>query len=114
MLHKLTSESATWSVLALASLLLPVVPSTAWAQSVITDNCVGTRGLESCVTMFHNPNPNPHIIYVPAPISEQEIAEQLRRDKRWAERCRPTIKQDAFGVQRYVYAAPGCEFGKLN
>ena len=121
MLHKLPSV-ARW--VGLASLALPVVPSPARSENVIAetvipetviiDNCVGSRGLESCVTTFRKPNPNPHIIRVPAPISEQEIAEQLQRDRRWEERCKPTIRQDDFGVQRYVYAAPGCDFGKLN
>ena len=116
MLNKLPAV-ARW--IALASLALPVVLSPARsenviAETVIIDNCVGSRGLESCVTMFRKPNPNPHIIRVPAPISEQEVAEQLQRDRRWEERCKPTIRQDDFGVQRYVYAAPGCDFGKLN
>jgi hypothetical protein len=118
MLHKLTSGVVAGVVasgaMALASPPFPIVPSPALAETVITDSCVGTRGLESCVTTFRKPSPNPHIIHVPMPISEQDVAEQRQRDKRWEERCRPTITQDRFGVQRYVYAAQGCEFGRLN
>jgi hypothetical protein len=29
-------------------------------------------------------------------------------------RCRPTFRQDKYGMPRYVYAAPGCEFGQLD
>src|SRR3954452_20579075 len=113
-LHKLPSAIAGWAAFALVSLSLAVVPSPTRAETMITDNCVGTRGLESCVTMFRRPNPNPYIIRVPTPISEREMADHRQRDKLWEERCKPTIRQDDFGVQRYVYAARGCEFGKLN
>ena len=112
--HKLTSEITGSAAFALVSLSLAVVPSPTRAESMINDNCVGTRGLQSCVTMFRKPNPNPYIIRVPTPISEQEMADHRQRDKLWEERCKPTIRQDEFGVQRYVYAARGCEFGKLN
>jgi hypothetical protein len=35
-------------------------------------------------------------------------------DHKWEERCRPTIAQDRYGVPRYQYAAPGCEFGIID
>jgi len=46
----------------------------------------------------------------PTPEEEAEAAE---RERRWVAHCRPVTKQDQFGVPRYQYAAPGCEFGKF-
>jgi len=36
------------------------------------------------------------------------------RKRRREARCRPSVRQDNFGVARYVYAIPGCEFGRLD
>jgi len=47
-------------------------------------------------------------------VSEQDTAEQERRDKAWQARCKPVIRQDQFGVPRYIYAAHGCEYGRLD
>ena len=99
---------------ALASFALSSAPSAAEPGRVITDNCTFTRGSQSCVTIFHKLNPTPHIVQVRQPISDQESAEHQARDKRWQDRCKPATKQDHFGVERYVYTAPGCEFGKLD
>jgi hypothetical protein len=53
----------------------------------------------------------PQIIYVPDQDRwDADTADQ--REKRWLARCRPVIRQDQYGVARYAYAAPGCEFGK--
>ena len=125
-LHKLTTAVTAWGALASLALsivplpasaetvIVPYVPAPAWSETVITNNCFGSRRLESCITTFRNLNPNPYVIHVPPPISEQAIAEYRQRDKKWEERCKPTIRQDAFGVARYVYAARGCEFGSLD
>jgi hypothetical protein len=32
-------------------------------------------------------------------------------DRKWLARCRPILKYDHYGVARYHYSAPGCEFG---
>jgi hypothetical protein len=96
------------------SILLPIVPSPAWEETAITRNCVGTRGSPSCVTTFRRFNPTPHVTRVPTPIAEQEVSEHRQREKRWEELCKPTIRQDQYGVSRYYYAARGCEFGKLD
>jgi hypothetical protein len=126
MFYRLTTAIAAWGALAALALpgapspasaqnvILPFVPLPAWGDSVITGNCFGSRRTESCITMFRKLNPNPYVIHVPAPVSEQEIAEYRQRDMRWEERCKPTIRQDAFGVSRYAYAARGCEFGILE
>lgn len=50
--------------------------------------------------------PDAKIIHVPPdwPVDEEELAA-------WEERCKPVIKKDRYGVRRYSYAKPGCEFG---
>jgi hypothetical protein len=57
---------------------------------------------------------NPHISYSPQPISDAARARAEDRDRRWMERCRPVIRQDEHGVERYTYAAAGCEFGRIE
>jgi hypothetical protein len=44
----------------------------------------------------------------------QEEAESAERERQWVARCRPVVKQDQYGVGRYHYAAPGCEFGRFQ
>lgn len=56
---------------------------------------------------------SPHIILVPPLVGEARAAAEAR-DRQWVERCRPQIRQDRFGMPRYVYVAPGCEFGRLR
>lgn len=50
---------------------------------------------------------SPHIIHVPADaVPKMGKVKRLR----WWLRCRPRLRVDELGVQRYVYAKPGCEF----
>jgi hypothetical protein len=44
----------------------------------------------------------------------REEAAALERDRKWIARCRPELRSDRYGVSRYVYAAPGCEHGRLE
>jgi hypothetical protein len=67
-------------------------------------SCVETRG----------PLVNPYVIRVPQPQTEQETTETATRERLWQARCRPVIRQDQYGVRRYHYAAPGCEYGKYE
>lgn len=113
MLNKLTA-TAFVGLSALTSLILPLAPEPAQAEGVRTRSCVGTHGSVSCVATRRDGVANPHIVQAPKAISEQESAEHQQRDKLWQTRCRPVIKQDEFGVPRYVYAARGCEFGRLD
>jgi hypothetical protein len=48
---------------------------------------------------------------VPQPANAEDRAHAAEEDRRWVERCRPTLRQDRYGVPRYQYARPGCEFG---
>jgi len=98
----------------LAAFLAPGALAPAQADGIRTFNCVGGRGSVSCVSSWRRGITDPHIIPVLGPRTEQEIAESQQRDKLWEARCRPIARQDQFGVERYVYAAPGCEFGKYH
>jgi hypothetical protein len=91
-----------------AALTLAAMAPTAQADAVRSTSCVMIRGLLSCTTRWHRVDTQP-----PQP-TEQELAEARERERIWTARCRPEIVQDGFGVPRYTYAAPGCEYGRLN
>jgi hypothetical protein len=75
-----------------------------------TTSCVGDYGAFSCSTIWGHAS-DPYIRTVPSPATAQEHSELAERNRKWIARCRPVIKQDGYGVARYHYAAPGCEFG---
>ena len=81
---------------------------------VETTHCFGTRFSSSCVSVFREGRDSLHVIAVPQPATEQERAAAEARDRRWVARCNPAIRQDRYGMLRYVYSAPGCEYGRLD
>jgi hypothetical protein len=95
---------------ALALLALSMMSAPARSEGVATLNCTGSRHARSCVATFRRGNFHPHVIGAPAPVDEDLAA----RDRRWLERCRPVARQDRYGMPRYSYGAPGCEFGHLD
>jgi hypothetical protein len=99
--------AATLSVITLATIW-----SAAYADGMIVGGCVGSGAL-NCVVRWGEAG-DPYVRVVPAPTNETEKAQSAERDRKWEERCRPTIMQDRFGVPRYRYAAPGCEFGVIE
>jgi hypothetical protein len=68
---------------------------------------------QSCQRIFRTVRKNPHVIDVPQASGDQLAAAEAR-DRRWVAHCRPTIRQDAYGMPRYSYAAAGCEYGRLD
>ena len=88
--------------------------SPAQADATRSTSCVASRGSISCVTTRRSGTGSPYITQVPVPLSDQESNELQQRDKQWQARCKPVVRQDDHGVARYVYAARGCEFGKLD
>jgi hypothetical protein len=94
---------------ALAALTLLTL-SSALADDTRSTSCVGTRWSASCVTTWRGGVVDPFVREL-APRTEQEIAESREREHKWRTRCRPTIEHDRYGVARYTYAGPGCEFG---
>jgi hypothetical protein len=73
-------------------------------------SCVGTGRSVTCMAQWGAAG-DPHIRPVPEPLGEAEKALAETRERRWLTHCRPVIGHDAYGVARYQYAAPGCEFG---
>ena len=55
--------------------------------------------------------PNAHIIHVPQPTSQADIEAQEKRIKQWEAECDVKYVRDRYGVMRYTYNAPGCEYG---
>ncbi len=101
-------NAAIAGLAAIASLL----PAPAQADALRSSSCVGAGGSFSCVTVWRDSAPNPHVIRVQP--SKEEVAAAEERERQWVARCRPSTRQDQYGVSHYVYAAPGCEFGKTE
>jgi hypothetical protein len=75
--------------------------------------CFGGWSSGTCVRVDGDGS-NPHIRTIPAPATEQDKAESAQRERLWVARCKPQLVVDDMGVQRYTYAAPGCDFGKYQ
>ena len=99
--------------LALALLGAPAIFAPAYASGIEITNCFGAFRTFSCVTQW-GARGDPRLRHVPGPRNAQEEAEFIARDRKWIARCRPVIRQDQYGVSRYHYAAPGCEFGRIQ
>ncbi|MGH6674234.1 MAG: hypothetical protein ACRECV_19990 [Xanthobacteraceae bacterium] len=92
------------------SLVTAAILTSAQAQELRVGGCVGSWNSFNCVTRW-GPADDPFIRSVPQPTDPAAKAEVEAQDRRWASRCRPSIVQDRYGVARYTYAMPGCEFG---
>ena len=103
---------AALAVLALSMLAAPARSEP--GDGTYTWDCFGSRYSRSCVSIFRGGRTNPHVINVPGPTSTDEIAAAEARDRRWFERCSPVVRQDRYGMPRYTYSVPGCEFGRLD
>ena len=53
----------------------------------------------------------PQIIHVPQPTSSAEVEAQDQRIKAWEVECDVKYVRDQYGVMRYTYNTPGCEYG---
>jgi hypothetical protein len=107
------SRPLTTSIAALALLATSVGLAPARAEGSAVLNCVGSRGSVSCAAHW-GPRGETHIRRYLPPRDEQLEREAAARERRWVTRCRPVLKEDAYGVSRYEYAAPGCEFGRTQ
>jgi len=92
------------------SLAMSALTGSARAQELRTSGCIGGWFTFNCVTRWGEAG-DPYVRDVPQPSSAADRARALERDKRWVDRCRPFISQDRYGVARYHYAQPGCEYG---
>ena len=102
---------AAIAVAAVAFLVaISTMTGSAQAQDLRVGGCIGHFwSTFNCVTRWGTYG-DPYVRDVPQP-SDADKARAMARDKRWADRCRPYIAQDRYGVARYHYALPGCEFG---
>jgi hypothetical protein len=82
----------------------------AQAQMLGSGGCIGDGYSLNCADRY-GPAGDPYLRQVPQPLDAAAIARAQQREKRWAERCHPVIALDRYGVSRYRYAQPGCEFG---
>ncbi len=94
---------------ALAALAAVSAASSARADGISVFGCVGSRYSISCVERWGSySDPYVRLLH---PQTEAEKTLAAQRDHKWQARCRPAVFQDRYGVPRYEYAAPGCEFG---
>jgi len=80
------------------------------AQEIEIGGCVASWGGANCLDYWGPPS-DPFIRLAPQPTTPEAQALAKRLDRRWVARCRPSIRQDQYGVARYHYAMPGCDFG---
>lgn len=86
----------------------------AMADYTIKGGCVGGWGSGNCAVTIRKGAIGPVGIYKVEEPRGEELAEAMERDRKWVVRCKPVIRQDAYGVGKYHYAASGCEFGKSD
>ena len=103
----------TGGVMAFAVLATPIGLAPARADGAAAVSCVGSRGAIACAANW-GPRVDTHIRRYLPPRDEQLEKEAAQRERRWVARCRPVLNEDRYGVSRYEYAAPGCEFGRTR
>ncbi|MBI4274892.1 MAG: hypothetical protein HY659_09350 [Rhizobiales bacterium] len=104
-----TMRLATVALFALAALGTTQANAGSAARS---SSCVGSGFAVSCSTNWRWDESSPRTSL--APEDPKLTAEAAEREAKWVTRCKPVIRQDRYGVRRYHYAAPGCEFGKAE
>ena len=107
--------SASWSAahIGAAAAFYVVTWSSAYADGMAVGGCVGGQSSLNCVVRWGEAG-DPYVRLVPQPTDQAEKDRAAQRDQKWQERCRPTVAQDYYGVPRYQYSAPGCEFGVIE
>lgn len=76
------------------------------------DSCIFSGGAMHCASQYRYGNRGNTGIQSLKEPDQQDIADAREREARWVARCKPQLRNDRYGVNRYVYAAPGCEYGK--
>jgi hypothetical protein len=106
---------ASWLAarLGVAATLSVMTWTSVYADGRAVGGCVGSGASLNCVVRWDDAG-DPFVRLVPQPTDEVEKTHAAERDRKWEERCRPLIAQDRYGVPRYQYAAPGCEFGVIE
>jgi len=110
----LPAGARSFATAIVALVLLGAPMTSAEAGRIRTTQCVGGWYSHSACTTQWGEASDPYIRVVPGPRSVAEEAEFAERDRKWVAYCRPVIKPDRYGVERYHYARPGCEYGRLQ
>jgi hypothetical protein len=111
-----SSCTARLAAAALAVTVSIAILHPARADGIAVGGCLGDwRSLNTtnCVVRWGDAD-NPFVRTVPQPANPEERARDAEREHKWQQRCKPVIAQDYYGVSRYRYAAPGCEFGVID
>jgi hypothetical protein len=108
---KVISRLAAAAALSVAT--LAAICSAAHADGMAFGGCIGGGGSVNCVVRWGEAG-DPYIRTVPQPVTADEKTQSAERDHKWEQRCQPVIAQDRYGVPRYQYSAPGCEFGVIQ
>ncbi len=112
------STTKVAGLVALSAIVLVGAAGGAAAQGrrtdTVTGSCVYAYGTASCVRQYRYNDAGNTGIKKYGEAAEEAAAESREREKLWVSRCRPSLRQDAHGVSRYVYAAPGCEYGRFQ
>ena len=104
--------SAPWAAASVgAAIVLSLITLTSASAGTVVDlSCIGPAKSFNCAAQWGTAG-DPYVRQVPETLGEAEKARLATRDHKWLARCRPVIERDRYGVARYHYAAPGCEFG---
>jgi hypothetical protein len=104
--------SASWSIACVgaAIVLSAITLTSAYAGGVIGLSCVGAGKSFNCAGMYATSG-DPYVRVVPDGLSEAERVQSVARDRKWQAHCHPVIERDSYGVARYQYTSPGCEYG---
>jgi hypothetical protein len=94
-------------------MLITVWTAAARADGIVLGGCVGSQGAVNCVVRWGEAG-DPYIRVVPEPADKAERARSAERERKWEARCKPVIAQDGYGIPRYRFSAPGCEFGIID
>lgn len=100
------------AILALVALCVFAAGRADAGSAMRSSGCVGSGFSVSCVTTWQWDEPGRKSSL--AAEDPKLAAEAAERERKWVARCKPTIRQDQYGVRRYRYAAPGCEYGKAE
>ena len=93
-----------------AMVLSVTAVTSAHAGGIGVLSCVGGARSFNCAAQWGIAG-DPNVRGVPEALGEAEKAQAVARDRKWQAHCRPVVERDYFGVARYQYSAPGCEYG---
>jgi len=102
-----------FAALEVGSLILAWSAFAGSASGVRNTVCVGAYTSAACSTNWRYRD-DFEVTPSRLKVDEQEEARAQERDRKWMARCRPIQRQDELGVTRYYYAAPGCEYGRIE